>query len=242
VSHSVVSNFWIVSERSSIQLIRPAELLCPEEAISPADSSVLPRSLKTGFWLAQVIAQGGRRSPAKPLGCSPICEGYPLMKTILGSLLLLVAVAVTSGCSATHGPGAHRWGCGVFSKCGHGCADGGCAQPGCTSDGCTSAGCADGACANGACAEGHAGHAHGGHFAGHCGGCGAGLLHGCKNCGHCGLPCGHGLLGHHKQYTDIGAQNQGLSNGPPTGTVAYPYYTTRGPRDFFAANPPSIGP
>lgn len=55
-------------------------------------------------------------------------------------------------------------------------------------------------------------------------------------CGH-----GHGLLGHHnKQYTDIGAQ--GAPNGPPTGTVAYPYYTTRGPRDFFAANPPSIGP
>jgi hypothetical protein len=30
--------------------------------------------------------------------------------------------------------------------------------------------------------------------------------------------------------------------GPPTGQVAYPYYTTRGPRDFLMANPPSIGP
>ncbi len=30
--------------------------------------------------------------------------------------------------------------------------------------------------------------------------------------------------------------------GPPTGAVAYPYYTTRGPRDFLADNPPSIGP
>jgi len=30
--------------------------------------------------------------------------------------------------------------------------------------------------------------------------------------------------------------------GPPTGAVAYPYYTTRGPRDFLAKNPPSIGP
>ena len=30
--------------------------------------------------------------------------------------------------------------------------------------------------------------------------------------------------------------------GPPTGTVTYPYYTTRGPRDFLANNPPSIGP
>ncbi len=30
--------------------------------------------------------------------------------------------------------------------------------------------------------------------------------------------------------------------GPPTGAVAYPYYTTRGPRDFLASDPPSIGP
>ncbi len=28
----------------------------------------------------------------------------------------------------------------------------------------------------------------------------------------------------------------------PTGPVGYPYYTTRGPRDFLLANPPSIGP
>jgi hypothetical protein len=31
-------------------------------------------------------------------------------------------------------------------------------------------------------------------------------------------------------------------SGPPTGTVTYPYYTTRGPRDFLAKNPRSIGP
>ena len=31
--------------------------------------------------------------------------------------------------------------------------------------------------------------------------------------------------------------------GPPmSGAVAYPYYTNRGPRDFLAKNPPSIGP
>lgn len=29
--------------------------------------------------------------------------------------------------------------------------------------------------------------------------------------------------------------------GPPVGSYAYPYYTLRGPRDFLAANPPSIG-
>ena len=30
--------------------------------------------------------------------------------------------------------------------------------------------------------------------------------------------------------------------GPSVGAVTYPYYTTRGPRDFFLDNPPSIGP
>jgi len=30
--------------------------------------------------------------------------------------------------------------------------------------------------------------------------------------------------------------------GPPTAAVTYPYYTTRGPRDFFQDNPLSIGP
>ncbi len=29
--------------------------------------------------------------------------------------------------------------------------------------------------------------------------------------------------------------------GPQGGTVGYPYYTTRGPRDFLLDNPPSIG-
>jgi hypothetical protein len=29
--------------------------------------------------------------------------------------------------------------------------------------------------------------------------------------------------------------------GPPSAAIAYPYYTTRGPRDFFEPNPPSIG-
>ena len=29
--------------------------------------------------------------------------------------------------------------------------------------------------------------------------------------------------------------------GPPAGSVTYPYYTTRGPRDFLSSNPPSIG-
>ncbi len=34
----------------------------------------------------------------------------------------------------------------------------------------------------------------------------------------------------------------GYAPGPPVGTVTYPYYTTRGPRDFLASNPRDIGP
>ncbi len=32
-----------------------------------------------------------------------------------------------------------------------------------------------------------------------------------------------------------------VQGGPPAAQVAYPYYTTRGPRDFLNPNPPSIG-
>tara|TARA_B100000405_G_scaffold200757_1_gene140849 strand:+ start:44 stop:322 length:279 start_codon:yes stop_codon:yes gene_type:complete len=37
--------------------------------------------------------------------------------------------------------------------------------------------------------------------------------------------------------------NQMLQNAQPAqaGTYAYPYYTTRSPRDFLQSNPPSIG-
>lgn len=41
--------------------------------------------------------------------------------------------------------------------------------------------------------------------------------------------------GHHHTRTYDGPQ------GPATAQVGYPYYTTRGPRDFLTANPPSIG-
>lgn len=44
-----------------------------------------------------------------------------------------------------------------------------------------------------------------------------------------------GLCGIHQQQS-VGPP------GPPTPTYGYPYYTTRGPRDFLVDNPPSIGP
>jgi hypothetical protein len=73
--------------------------------------------------------------------------------------------------------------------------------------------------------------------------------HGLKHPGHPGRPFDGGWYGpfgsahrtpgypkrHHLHREYIGPQ------GPPTAQVAYPYYTTRGPRDFLLDNPPSIG-
>ena len=79
---------------------------------------------------------------------------------------------------------------------------------------------------------------------GYCGGRFAG---GCQNCGgfrfggdgHFGGGQGHqrGMHGvpHHFSREYLGPQ------GPQTAQVAYPYYTTRGPRDYFANQPWSIG-
>jgi hypothetical protein len=39
-----------------------------------------------------------------------------------------------------------------------------------------------------------------------------------------------------------GDHQYNFAPGPPTGQVAYPYYTVRGPRDFLQANPAPIGP
>jgi len=55
---------------------------------------------------------------------------------------------------------------------------------------------------------------------------------------------GHGAIAQHLapgHYAAQQLQSQPFNPGPPTGTVAYPYYTHRGPRDFLLDNPPTIG-
>lgn len=77
-------------------------------------------------------------------------------------------------------------------------------------------------------------------------GCHHNLAH--NSCRHCGLH-GHGH-GHGSgapsrvarlPHGYMEEQMDGPA-GPPTSTYAYPYYTTRAPRDFLLDNPPSIGP
>ncbi len=73
---------------------------------------------------------------------------------------------------------------------------------------------------------------------------------GCQHCQHAGGGGGGGGGHHHAArgadqvpgvphgYYRDQYQSQGA---PPSPQVAYPYYTTRAPRDFLLDNPPSIG-
>lgn len=57
---------------------------------------------------------------------------------------------------------------------------------------------------------------------------------------HAGRPGGHVMRSVHKHCAN--GVCCGGAVGPEYGAVTYPYYTTRGPRDFFLANPATIGP
>jgi len=145
------------------------------------------------------------------------------------SLLVVAAVAATStGCSIidrlfllnADGPYGHHTRPGGQGDCQQGdcqdCEAGGCrdCEEGCPDGRCQADGCQD--CPGGVCKAPHTGR-YG------------------------------GLAKHHLSADEkaaLGASDYGAVTpaGPPTGAVAYPYYTTRGPRDFLAKRPPSIGP
>jgi hypothetical protein len=67
---------------------------------------------------------------------------------------------------------------------------------------------------------------------------------GCPACGDPNCPnCGGGRDGPLARHcAENNAYHGGGPPGPLTGAVAYPYYSLRGPRDFLARNPASIGP
>jgi len=152
------------------------------------------------------------------------------MKRSVGFALVIAVLATSNGCSIIDrlflanfdGPYAHQ-------ARGHG--GGACQNGACQGGACQGGACQDGACENGACQDGAC---QGGE-------CETGACHK-RHVGRYG-----GLAKHHlspEEKAALEASDYGATGpaGPPTGAVAYPYYTTRGPRDFLAKCPPSIGP
>jgi hypothetical protein len=145
----------------------------------------------------------------------------------LGLVVIAAVIATSSGCSIidrlfllnTDGPHGHH------ANGGGQCQDGMCQEGQCQDGMCGPEGCPDGNCQpGGACQE-----------------CEGGACHP-RHVGRYG-----GLAKHHlspEEKAALAGSDYGATQpaGPPTGAVAYPYYTTRGPRDFLAKCPPSIGP
>lgn len=139
-----------------------------------------------------------------------------LKSRALYAVLAAIAVVSTTGCGPMDRLFCHHWGCGPW---GGGCDSG----PRCNDCG----------------SIGH-GHGHGGG----CSSCGVGHGGLVKNHGHYKPDYGH----HHAKHAAKDAFPRGAGGevlgpaGPPTGQVTYPYYTTRGPRDFLVNNPGGMGP
>jgi len=62
----------------------------------------------------------------------------------------------------------------------------------------------------------------------------------CQECCRCN-PC-DGICSRCSESRRLARVSERTAPPAPLGAVAYPYYTNRGPRDFLAKNPPSIGP
>ena len=159
-------------------------------------------------------------------------------------------------------------GCGCESGASDACGSGGCSSGGCSSGTCSSGGCSSGTCGSGGgllgklgsggcggcklgkCLFGCKGGAVGGGLGlGGGQGLGGGRLGGCgmNGCGIGGKLCGgclSKLAGAHNHPYGGTIPHTAQAPGAGTGMApayAYPYYTTRSPRDFLTKKPPTIG-
>lgn len=162
-------------------------------------------------------------------------SGMPPMQRLIPLLCLVVVAASSSGCSIVDrlfllnadGPYAQQAGMRGGRGCGDGCVDGACAD--CESGVCPTGGCESGVCPTGGCRSNR------------CNDCADGSCHG-RHVGRYGGLAKHHLTPEEKMALECSDYGATQPAGPPSGAVAYPYYTTRGPRDFLAKCPPSIGP
>lgn len=111
---------------------------------------------------------------------------------------------------------------------GGGCTDACCGDD-CCDDGC----CSNGGCSDGSCSLGGRRGRNGGRN-NSCSACGG------RGCGLCARM--RGAMAGCNPHAGGYPEPQNFNPSPPTGQVAYPYYTVRGPRDFLRNNPPTIGP
>ena len=164
------------------------------------------------------------------------------MKRATMALLGLVLLAGSSGCCCMDR--LFCWGCRGPCAYGH-------EGPGC-GGGCGGGGCGGGCSDCGGYSGPNGGGPMGAQMAGQAGMSGqqgmppaamGGPGMGGPGMGGPGMAKRHPAQGHPHAYQrrDAGGEYE-FAAGPPTGAVTYPYYTTRGPRDFLARNPRSIGP
>jgi hypothetical protein len=151
-----------------------------------------------------------------------------IMKRALFAVAALTLVATSTGCCCFER--MFCWGCGSGCAYGHeGPCQGGCGQ------GCGGGGCSDCGMAGGSVTEEGYADAEGGYINEQTGpGSYVQRPAGGKHHPAGGHPMVH-------QRRNAGGQYE-FAAGPPTAGVTYPYYTNRGPRDFLAKNPRSIGP
>ena len=185
-------------------------------------------------------------------GCSsrPSNKDAEPMKTTLCAIALLLFAAGT-GCQ-TCGPrgGILAGGCASCGEsCGGACGGGPASCGSCGSQGACGCGNACGDMCGGSC-QGNCGFGQGlpGHFSqggggmGH--GYGPGALVGGALSGLHGPSAGDARISGNFDWRGHCAAKHAVAPaepGPPTGAYTYPYYTTRGPRDFFTSDPLPLG-
>ena len=122
-------------------------------------------------------------------------------------------------------------------ECSCGCAEDCCCGDECCGDGCCGE-CCD--CDNGGCGLIDRMRCRGGCGLG--GGCGACSACGGRGCGLCQRVAGRLAAGGCCPHSGGYPASYNFTPGPQSGQTAYPYYTTRGPRDFLMCNPAPLGP
>ncbi len=199
------------------------------------------------------VQRKGKRAGIRDTRCllrakdpQPVQKGRAMKRVMFALMAATVVTASSSGCCCMDRVFYRPWGCSAnrCSAC-DGYGGGGCTSNG---GGCSSCGggsnCANGCGALGAVGSGWNGWGAWGGWQGGCAGNQAigGLPTGADgNCGCANCVAARNAKRHQHQARARAAGGDEYG-GPPSGQVSYPYYTNRGPRDFLAKNPPSIGP